>query len=221
MALVIFPLGRMVGTQYRYHRTMTENQEPLPQAPAERTQRNVESSRTLIAEWASLAAIAISALALALGIYQTRLMQTQARASVWPYLALGFRYNADGFSLYVRNNGVGPAAVRSVHVSIDDRPARHWSDVLQPILPQVDSIEMQVSALKGVVIPPSLNRETDVDAMSLKAGAVADAMFKAANRLKIDVCYCSIYDECWIAHLRKPEPERTAQCRSGSDDFDY
>ena len=54
--------------------------------------------RTRVAEWGSVAAIGISALALAIGVYQTRLMQAQARASVWPYVKIGFGYADNGDS---------------------------------------------------------------------------------------------------------------------------
>ena len=54
-------------------------------------------------------ALAVSVFALAIGAWQTKLMQGQARASVWPHLAIGYTYNSnvdeDGFFWFSgRNN---------------------------------------------------------------------------------------------------------------------
>ena len=74
----------------------------------------------------SIVAVAVSVFALALGAYQTRLMQSQARASVWPYLSIGYTYSSntdkDAFIWTVNNNGVGPAKVESVVLTLDDKP---------------------------------------------------------------------------------------------------
>ena len=50
--------------------------DPLPPQPR----------RVSLSDLGSAVALAVSVFALALGAYQTRLMQTQARAGVWPYL---------------------------------------------------------------------------------------------------------------------------------------
>ncbi len=43
----------------------------------------------------SLLALTVSIFALAIGAWQTRLMQGQARASVWPHLSIGYTYNSN------------------------------------------------------------------------------------------------------------------------------
>lgn len=183
------------------------------------------AARSRMAQWSSLAALAVSALALALGAYQTRLMQTQARASVWPYVVLGFRF-ADkgehaGFELHVENNGVGPALVRSVHVSVDGKPVRHWSDFFRQLVASGTTVEASLSGLHGVVIPPSTNRETAVAALKISDVEQAKLAFGARDRLGIDICYCSIYDDCWIAHWLSAKLDAVAACREAEPEFDY
>jgi hypothetical protein len=176
------------------------------------------------AQWGSLAALAISVLALAVGAYQTRLMQNQARAGVWPYVVIGFDYAdkdaAARFDLHVQNNGVGPAVVRSVSVRFDGKPIRHWPEIFQA-LDVHGTVGAVLEGLKGIVIPPSTNRNTDVTAVKVSEPDLAKALYEARTRLAIDICYCSIYDDCWVAHWMQPRPETVRTCHESADEFDY
>jgi hypothetical protein len=163
-------------------------------------------------------------MALALGAYQTRLMQTQARASVWPYLDIGYQYNIDdpkvGFDLRVQNNGVGPALVRSVHVTFDGKPLPHWQNLFVALF-QRGKLNAGFSGLHNIVIPPSTNRETDVSAVHVTDADPAKIIYEARERLTMEICYCSIYDDCWIVHWPMARPVETPACHETANEFDY
>lgn len=198
---------------------MSSNREPNDEAARSTAQR------ARVAQWGSIAALAISALALAVGTWQTRLMQTQARASVWPYVVVGYSYNQTGdrpgFDLHVENNGVGPAIVRSVQVRFDDKPVQHWTDVMGNLVGQGITVHANFSGLSGSVIPPSLNRETAVSALYVSDPAVAKLFYAAVDRLTIDICYCSIYDDCWATHFLSRRSEPVGACHESKQEFDY
>lgn len=187
--------------------------------------RSSMAQRTRIAQWGSIAALAISALALAVGAWQTRLMQTQARASVWPYVVIGYNYgdsgDRPGFDLHVENNGVGPAIVRSVQVRLDDKPVRHWTDVMGDLVGHGITVRADFAGLSGSVIPPSTNRQTAISAVYISDAAVAKTFYEAVDRLAVDICYCSIYDDCWIAHWQSRRSEPVAACHESDHEFDY
>jgi hypothetical protein len=180
--------------------------------------------RARVAEWGSVAAIGISALALAIGVYQTRLMQAQARAGVWPYVKIGLSYadsgDSPGFEIHVENNGVGPAVVKSVRVSLDDKPLHGWNDAFPPIMGHGEA-RAKLQGLGGVVIPPSTNRETAIVAIRIDDPAQAQKFYEARDRFKIDICYFSVYDECWTAHWLVSKVDETAVCHESKDEFDY
>jgi hypothetical protein len=164
---------------------------------------------------AGVLALAVSVFALAIGAWQTRLMQSQARASVWPYLSLGYSYTSnvdpDAFIWQIDNNGVGPARVQSVMLSVDGKPAKRWDDVLTAI-GAPSRRNSATTSLSGAVIPPSLNRETTIAAIRVNDREVA-ASFKAAiGRFRMEVCYCSVYDECWIAHWQQSRVDPVERC---------
>jgi len=176
--------------------------------------------RIRISELTSALALAVSIFALAIGAWQTRLMQSQARAAVWPHLSIGYTYNSNvddnGFIWHVDNNGVGPARIESVTLTLDGKPVKHWRDALATL--GFDR-EMRVSttSLRGEVIPPSLNRETAIEALRVNQRELAAAIKQNATRFGMDICYCSVYDDCWVAHWLKPKPDPVARCEESPD----
>ena len=163
----------------------------------------------------SVLALAVSVFALAIGTWQTRLMQSQARASVWPYLSIGYTYtsgvDADAFLWTIDNNGVGPALVQSVSMRLDGKPMRNWNEVLVA-LGSKQRANMATTSFAGSVIPPSTNRETTVSAIRANDRDVA-ALFKGAiERFRMDICYCSVYDDCWVAHWQQWCAEAVDRC---------
>lgn len=185
--------------------------------------RNPRSA--LGANLTSALALAVSIFALAIGAWQTRLMQGQARASVWPHLEIGYTYNSNtdenGFIWRIDNNGVGPARIESVKLALDGKPMKTWRDVLVAF---GFKGEMRVSTTSlggGQVIPPSLNRETAIDAIRVNQREAASTFKAAVPRLKMDICYCSVYDDCWVAHWQENKVDAVARCETAVEtEFD-
>ena len=163
----------------------------------------------------SLLALAVSIFALAIGAWQTRLMQGQARASVWPHLSIGYTYNSNmdenGFIWRVDNTGVGPARIESISLTLDGKPMKTWSDVLHA-LGFAGQMRVSTTSLSGEVIPPSLNRETAIDTIRINERVPAKTFKEAVDRFRMDVCYCSVYDDCWVAHWQQKNVEAVDRC---------
>jgi hypothetical protein len=187
------------------------------------TASRARDSRLTLSSLGSALALAVSVFALALGAYQTRLMQSQARASVWPYLSIGYSYTSnvdrDAFIWTVNNNGVGPAKVESVVLTLDDKPMRRWDDVLAT-LGVTTTPSTAMSSLGGEVIPPNTNRETTIAPIKVHERETARLFKEAEKRFRMDVCYCSVYDECWIAHWQQSRVDAIERCPAGrADEF--
>ncbi|HJT99442.1 MAG TPA: hypothetical protein VJ696_14085 [Rhodanobacteraceae bacterium] len=187
-----------------------------PEIPPQRNRR------ALIAEIGSLFALAISFLALALGIYQARLMreqttvmQTQARAGVWPYLAIGYTLadegEKQGYTWRIDNDGVGPARIETVALTLDGKPLRSWREVLHALYGDAD-VAATYSQIYGKVLPPNTNRETTIEAIRILDPAQARTFHAAQSRFEMTICYCSVYDDCWIAHRQSPDVQPVARC---------
>jgi hypothetical protein len=170
-----------------------------------------KSSRRDIGNIASFVAVSLSVLALATSAYQsklmrdqTQLMQIESRASVWPSVAVGendtHTSTTDEFTWRVDNNGVGPAKIESVIVSLDGKPYRNWKEVSTALAPD-QPFHAQQSSINGTVLPASINRETTIELVKLTDPLLARAFHDAQSRFKIAICYCSVYDDCWVATI--------------------
>ena len=192
-----------------------ESQQPNGEPVASSADTRANARRSSTAQISSIVALAVSVLALATGASQTRLMQAQARASVWPIVSLGLSYfgshDKGGFTWEVENNGVGPALIKSVTLSLDGKPMRNWDEVYQALLGHGRE-NATVSSINGNVLPPSTNRETTIAAIRTTQPDEAKALFEAKDRFKMNVCYCSVYDECWEAQWLKRDVTPVAQC---------
>jgi len=199
--------------------------------PTTRGEREATSNGMRFAQIGTASALAFSMLALVTSIYQTGLMQSQtelmqkqSRASVWPYLSLGEnstnKRGEEAFTWRLDNNGVGPARIESVVVSVDGKPYTTWAKAYHALSPDLPFHGVQSSA-NGVVLPPSLNRETTIEMFKPSDPALARATIEGQNRFGIQVCYCSVYDECWVVKLNERNPHPVPRCESaGAAEFE-
>jgi hypothetical protein len=175
------------------------------------------SKRSLIAEFSSVSALVVSFAALSIGAIQTRLMQSQARASVWPYVSIGYSINDEGeklgFIWQIDNDGVGPARIESVTVSLDGKPMRSWKEVLHVLFGDA-AVPSTINEINGKVLPPNTNRETTIEALRIATLDQAKVLYAARNRMRMAICYCSVYDECWIANRMEHKVQPVDRCET-------
>lgn len=97
------------------------------------------------------------------------------------------------FALLVENMGIGPAQVRGVQVSVDGRPARGWNEVLGQIS-RHGAANVSRSSLSSRVIPAGQS----IRVLQLHQREQAKEFAAASARLRMRICYCSVYEDCWI-----------------------
>jgi hypothetical protein len=179
--------------------------------------RRTNSRRSLIAEFSSVAALVVSFAALSIGAIQTRLMQSQARAGVWPYVSIGYSIDDQGakhgFTWEVDNDGVGPARIESVIVSLDGKPVRSWNEVLHALFGDTP-VSFSINEINGKVLPPNTNRETTIEALRVADLDQAKVLHAARDRVAMTICYCSVYDECWIANRMEHKVRPVDRCET-------
>ena len=71
-----------------------------------------------------------------------------------------------------------------------------------------------VSSLgRGSVLAPGAQRAV----LTLPTGDRAQAFWlQVQTRFATVMCYCSVYDECWVADSREPEPREVKACAADS-----
>ncbi|MEM9173087.1 MAG: hypothetical protein AAGA84_10320 [Pseudomonadota bacterium] len=161
---------------------------------------------------ASVLALVLSVAALFVAIIEANTTRDMAKAEAWPFLSVGPSYNSEGFSLLAVNKGVGPARIRDFVVSLRGKPVENLDQMILDVLgPEeafsYDRYRSGLASSAVVSAGETLNIFwVDWDPASRKLSNVLQA------DLEISICYCSVYDDCWQASMRRDEPEPVSRC---------
>lgn len=169
--------------------------------------------------------IAMPAVLISLAVAYFTFVQAEATekmqiASVWPRLDYGTgNLDDEGRPLIkftVANDGVGPARVGGMEVSYRGRKYLEADSLLQDCC-SADERELKLvtSTINGSVIRPGF----EVDFMQLAREGERDRVFAKLNaerfEIRVKLCFCSVFDECWIQDSRKLGAESVQQCPVG------
>lgn len=151
-------------------------------------------------------ALIVSLITAFASIYSAFIDRAYARSSVWPRVEIHSSYhnNAPYFSYIVNNKGTGPAVIKYARLSYNNKVLKSWPDYLQMLSGRaVGHTQSNIGSIvlsAGESIKPIETRDKEVTTL------LADE-----DSLQIELCYCSIYDECWLVdRINNPTP--VAQC---------
>jgi hypothetical protein len=158
----------------------------------------------------------VSSLATAASWWQSRVVAQQLSSQVWPYLSVQTSYDASSVALTISNEGLGPARVRSVVLSLDGTPRQKLTDVLDVIAPaKRRNLRGQFTDIeRGSVIRVG----GTVTLFRIGDRAVMGALLRNYQRMDLAVCYCPIIPgECWMVRKRgrdmgDGDPQVVAEC---------
>jgi hypothetical protein len=174
-----------------------------PEEPAKQPQesKRTEKARTLAWRLESLASGFVALLALFISAYTVYINRQQMKAQTWPRLV----ERTDGslqdgrWSLFLRNNGVAPAEIRAVRVSIGGVDVPTWRAYarriaeMRGVVGRGEFSFAHEGALVGEVIAPG-QEITVFTTGSLSTVAHIEAV---SDQGDLDICYCSMLDDCW------------------------
>ena len=95
-----------------------------------------------------------------------------------------------GASVYLQNNGIGPAIVRSIEVTVDGKPARNWAEVLAAVLGESGS-SFNVATVAG----HGIRAGDRVEILGLPAEDLPPDFWKAVGRVAVTACYASVFGD--------------------------
>ncbi len=152
----------------------------------------------------AISAIFVSACALAVSIYQTRILSMEKDAAVWPYLRVATSWTDQQFILSVSNDGIGPAIIQDVTYKLGDSTFYMIHQVARYLIEQdtvlknnVDNISYSNIESEGTAMRAGESTKilhiSNVPNKVIKR--IQDYMYTEKIKIKID--YCSIYNKCW------------------------
>ena len=145
----------------------------------------------------AIAALVVSLSALGVGVYEARLQRQHDRAEVWPNLEVGTFTSPDGATVIVDNTGLGPAVVEAVAVAVDSAPQHTWRGVLQALLGDSTRNFGNTSVLDHGVRPGDR-----LEFLKLPVGSLPTPFWEQIRRVRIRLCYRSVFGERWMLEAR-------------------
>jgi hypothetical protein len=134
----------------------------------------------------ALSALLIGIVTAFTSVYSAYVDREYARASVWPRLEIFRSYSLNSFSYGVRNSGTGPAIIKYAKVYDGSKYMKKWIDS-EPFK------NISQSHLSNRTLSP----QKTITPVSY-SGKGAQKLAEADKLISIELCYCSIYDECWL-----------------------
>ena len=184
----------------------------------------------------AISALFVSVVSLGIGILHGRTMERMAEANArlvaansWPFMSYGAgTVTTDGVTrvhMQVFNSGVGPAKIESAELTWKGVAYRSDREFLQACcnLEPASDTPFDSDVFTNYVLRPG------DQVRFLQFSKAADpAVFSALQRailspdLQLNICYCSIFDECWQGDLTRLglRPKHVDACMMPSVPFD-
>jgi len=155
----------------------------------------------------AISALIISVITAFTSLFSAFTDRTYARASAWPRLEIARSHDAELSHQYiVFNNGTGPALIKHAKVSFAGQPLKSWDQLLSNLGNPEASFSQ--SHIGNIVLPA----QQKITAFHLRTPKAVAAYYANPAPVSIELCYCSIYDECWLVD-RNNQPTEVAQCQ--------
>jgi hypothetical protein len=160
----------------------------------------------------TIAILLISASSLIVAVVHSSTLEKMADANArlveansWPFLSYDTS-NGQTISMSVVNDGIGPAKIEAVEVKWAGRAQRNADEFLKAccgFVPGTGDVGYQFIAGKVLRAGQSLNILTldrsSADAPAWKALDNA----RLSRSVSVNVCYCSIFDQCWKSDVAR------------------
>lgn len=159
--------------------------------------------------WVDISAIVIALAALWVSLTQMRAQRLHDRLSVHPHVAVSYFFNDDGSGYRMANRGLGPARIETFTVMVDGHPMKDWGEMIRAIgMPKTRY---------SFLVPTSGSYIKEAEAQTIfwvPPGAANDVLrANESNKIKLMLCYCSIYEDCWIAtNFTRGKPSKVEVC---------
>ena len=173
-----------------------------------------------------VSAVAISFISLFLAIANGRAMERLVEANSWPSVQTTFSTrNVDGtphVHLDIANKGVGPARIETLEVSYNGAHMQGPRAMLNAMLNRTTTPphpRMQTSGVVNTVLAAK-EQLTFIDFKPEEFSSEDYAAISGGvEKLEFLVCYCSVFDECWMADTSKRRPSKVRECPVSKDVF--
>ena len=145
----------------------------------------------------AMSAFIVSVCALFISVQEVRIMRTQQKSTMYPYVTAGWTYNGEGFGIELKNSGNGLAKVNSYKVFNDSIYFREWLDVLTTYMPEATTIgygNITTSGnIRNLMISPGETKRL----IFVKWNEESRILQSRLDGINIEICYESLLGDHW------------------------
>ena len=155
----------------------------------------------------AVAALLMSMLALFVSIYEARILKaqhkimvSQERNAVWPYVDghLSYQYTDKILIEYqLENKGIGPSRIDRTQLSVNGQVVESYGQLskqLKTYFPDSVEVDLALVDMTNQILSP----EEQVQVLGIQISRFKNDIDRVRDiKVNAEVCYCSIYGECW------------------------
>jgi hypothetical protein len=140
----------------------------------------------------AVAALVVSVSAVVVGLYEAALQRRHDRAEVWPHVEISTFIVPQGAAVRLDNTGIGPALVKSITVSVDGKSQHSWEEALTTLYGHEPPPHSS-----STVTEHALRAGDQITIVGVGAKDLPTNFWKWIGRVKVSVCYSSVFAESW------------------------
>lgn len=189
------------------------------------SQLKFETVGSIAAIISSIAALIVGAAALYVAWDQARVMRAQQHAAVWPILTIDLLTDVSESQVIVQfaaeNSGIGPALLKHAELRNENGVFDSW-EAFRDARPDDIANNEQVfhSSISGRALSPG--SKVAPYGMIWDRGEnpdlTMDKMEPWLENISLEICYCSVFDRCWIQSSGSHTVARPVNaCANGAD----
>lgn len=163
----------------------------------------------------------VAIIALYAALNESDAVRKQQQASVWPNLEFhrSFRSvpGSEKLEVKIKNSGIGPAKIETIALSLDGKPIREWDQLVRAFTEIENPLFSEEQVSRRVLAPGDEFSVFAVTARELTSETVT-ALREALDtaRIRGQICYCSVFQDCWHLLSTSRDPDRVKQCPAPS-----
>lgn len=166
-----------------------------------------------------VSAVCISLVSILLAIHNGHAMERLVQANSWPFVKMTYtNFNQDGTPhnhLDLTNKGVGPASIESLEVFYDGKAMPGARALLNAMLKRI-TVSPNPRILDSGVVNNVLSAKEQMTFVDFHGEDYSPEDYAAIRtglrKVESRTCYCSVFDECWLADTRNQRPVKVNAC---------
>lgn len=221
--------------------TTPTRQEPEPldvpeihAAHASHPSNAVHGGRPWLDMVVAVAALVTSVVSITVAVRHGVTMEKLVEAQSWPHVELDSSNLVDGkanVALTLRSSGSGPSKVKALSISYAGIPVHNWPELIRACCASDRKADVAtlLRETAGMVVTGTpagqvLLPNDRAMILSLPRTEANAALWKRLDngraKLRFEVCFCSVFDECYVSALRRTDARHVETCAIPKDQWE-